>query len=132
VSDDDWTPRPDAWTVLVTVTADRNMADRQEYWQWMSGLEQAIGATERAFSNDAPWVVGLPSSRHGRPLNDHFGFPRWDAHPYANVWQRIEGVASVAMATAWAAIHLVDPLDRAGYSVSDVSAYLTDEMVFLA
>lgn len=132
IEDDEWTPREDAWTILVQVSADKAMPDYREFNEWMSGLCEVIGATRnvRDWEQTEPWVVGL--GPHGQWRFDHFGMKYLDTKPYANVWQSIEGVASKAMSLVWAAIHLVEPLETAGYNIGNVSAELTDEMVLLA
>lgn len=131
MSDNDRQPRPDAFTVLVQVSTDKNMADWGEYLQWMHDLRSALGIRDHgAFNNEGQaWVVG---DRAGHWATDHYGVRRWDAHPYANVWQQIEGVASKSMALVWTVIHLVQPLESAGYDVGDISTFLTDTMVVLA
>jgi hypothetical protein len=127
---EDWTPRRDAWTVLVRVTADQEMADWRQFDQWKHTLCQVVGAVNSpAFDDHHPWVVG---DRYGYWATNHFGIPYWNAHPYVNVWQRIEGLPSKAMALVWAAIHLVQPLDAAGFDVFETSAELTDTMIVMA
>jgi hypothetical protein len=128
-------PRPLAWTILLQVTAEQNMADNIDFHHWMSNLREVIGArssfSDRGDGN--PWAVGpLNSDRHGHFYRDHYGVQRWDASPYANVWQEIDGIASQAMALVWAAIHLVDPLEREGFKVYHLSAQRTDTVVVFA
>jgi len=132
---DDWQPRPDSFTILVKVTGSEDMVYQRDYQQWLTELQNRIGAHGRAFNDEQPWAVGSMSSDpktyeiYGHWTTDHFGHKVLDRTPYANVWQQIEGVASVAMAYVWAAIHLVQPLDEYGYKISTVHAELTDEMV---
>lgn len=69
------------------------------------------------------------------------GRPRWSKDwtgnttridtPYANVWQQIEGLPSLAMAYVWAAIHLVAPLEEAGYVIEFVNAIRNEDMVLI-
>lgn len=118
------------FTVLLTVSADEVMANYSAYHEWVQGLRSVIGA-DTTMNNDAPWAVG---DLHGRWREDHYGHRYFDRSPYVNVWQTGIGgdVASAAMAYVWAAIHLVQPLEAAGYSINSVWAGRSDEMVAIA
>lgn len=130
-----WTPRTDAFTVLVVVSAEAEMADYREFHQWMDRLRAVIGSNAPSPNEDEAWTVSgwSPNLQYGRWTTDKWGHKTFDKRPHCNVWQRIEGdVASVAMAYVWAAIHLVDPIERAGFTIQEMWAGLTDEMVVLA
>lgn len=130
-ADDDWTPRSDAFTVLVEVSADKEMVNWSEFHEWMNGLRETVGATTIAWSEEQPWIISgwSPTLQYGRWTTDHFGRKEFDKRPHANLWQQITGVASVAMAYAWAAIHLVHAIEIGGYTIEHVWAGRTDEMV---
>lgn len=132
--DDNTGATSSGYTVLLTVTADREMADYREYNQWMTGLRHVIGATPSTgapMRNELPWTVG---DQYGRWVEDHYGVRTFDRTPYANVWQTNIGgdVRSLAMAYVWVAIHLIQPLEDAGYNIQNTWCGLSDEMVLIA
>jgi hypothetical protein len=120
---DDW------WTLLVVVNGTEPCAPGRAYADWMNQLRAVIDAGAIAFTPDRPWTVG--DHRSWRRDTMTGGMVREDT-PYANVWQQIKGVPSLAMAYCYAALYLVAPLDAAGYSIGMVHAIRTRDMVLLA
>lgn len=124
---------PTCWTINMMATQDVAIPHYEAYWRWLVTVQQAIGAGPRRGPDphhpELPWALGDPPREHGRWRYDHFGFRHWDTAPWAIVWQRIEGVASLPMALCWAAIHLVQPLTDAGFTVHDINAEITGTTV---
>lgn len=121
------------YTVLLVVTGDEEIATYIEYAAWMTGLRDVIGATTSTgdpTSNIAPWTVG---DLHGRWVTDVYGHRVFDRHPYANVWQTGIGgdVCSLSMAYVWTAIHLIDPIERAGYNIQNTWAGRSHDLVLI-
>lgn len=119
---------PEWFTVLVVVSSGTEMASHHEYNRWMSGLEKLLGVSSMA-NDPNGWAVG---DWRGHRVLDWTGQYRMDRTAYANVWQNVSGdVVSIAMAHVWAAIHLIAPLEQAGYHIQNTWAGRTADMVWI-